>query len=78
MSPGMDSLAIASSAMASDAAEGDIWSIIGIDMSDDAAAITGRDSGANARPAIIKTASNWRMAEAIFTVSRFSQTCSEG
>jgi hypothetical protein len=70
---------MASSAIASGAAEGDICCMTGIDMSDDgAAAITGRDSGANARPAIIKTASNWRMAEAIFTVSKFSQTCGKG
>jgi len=37
------------------------------DASDDASAMTGRDNGASARPAIIKTASNRRMAKLRFT-----------
>ena len=38
-----------------------------IDGSEGAAAMTGWETGAIARPKIIKTASSFRMAEAIFT-----------
>jgi hypothetical protein len=56
-----------SPAMASVMDVGAIWSGACIDRSEEVDAITGRDSGAIARPAIIKIASSLRMAEAIFT-----------
>jgi hypothetical protein len=40
-----------------------------IEVCDDVSAMTGRETGANARPAIIKTASSRRMAELRFTRS---------
>jgi hypothetical protein len=56
-----------SSAVASVMVDGDISSWACIDRSEEFAAITGWDTGAITRPAIIKTASSLRMAEAIFT-----------
>ena len=51
-----------SSAISSIGAAGDISSAIGcIEAFEGVPAITGRESGANARPAIIKTASSRRM-----------------
>ena len=49
-----------------------------IEASEDVAAITGRDSGANARPAITRIASSRRMAKFRFTELNFSQTCGHG
>ena len=55
--------------------DGDISSAIAcIGASEDVDAITGWETGANARPAIIKTASSRRMARLRFTEPRFSQT----
>ena len=50
---------------------GDIISsaIAGMESCGDVAAITGRETGANARPAIIRIASNRRMAKCGFTDS---------
>lgn len=50
---------------------GDIISsaIAGMGPCEDVAAITGRETGANARPAIIRIASNRRMARVRFTVA---------
>jgi hypothetical protein len=56
---------------------GDTRSGACIDMSEAAAAMTGWATGAKARPAIIKTASSLRMAEAIFTTLKISQTWGE-
>lgn len=44
----------------------------------DVAAITGRETGANARPAIIRIASSRRMTKFGFTIPDFSQTCGDG
>ena len=43
-----------------------------------AAAMAGRETGANARPAIIKTASSRRMTKLRFTEPKFSQTFDDG
>ncbi len=45
-----------------------------IDTSEAISAMTGRDSGANTRPAIIKIASSWRMTKLRFTDVSVSQT----
>lgn len=66
-----------SSAIASVMADGDMSSWACIDMSEEVAASTGWDTGAIARPAIIKTASSLRMAEIIFTTLDISQTWGE-
>jgi hypothetical protein len=55
-------------AVASVVAAGDLSSWACIDRSEAVAAITGWETGAKARPAIIKTASSLRMAKASFTV----------
>jgi len=58
--------------------EGDIASIIACrESGDDAIAITGRDTGASTRPAIIRIASNRRMAKAGFTNLNLSQSWGE-
>jgi hypothetical protein len=55
-------------AISSIVADGDISSAMaGIEASEGAPAMTGWESGANARPAIIKTASRQRMARLRFT-----------
>jgi hypothetical protein len=57
---GQHGMSLAISSIVSDE---DISSAIaGIEACGDAAAMTGREAGASARPAIIKTASNRRMA----------------
>ena len=56
-----------SSAISSDIAEDDISSaIVGIDMSEDVPAMTGRETGANARPVAIRIASSRRMVKLCF------------
>jgi len=58
--------------------EGDIASIIACrESGDDAIAITGRDTGASTSPAIIRIASNRRMAKAGFTNLNLSQSWGE-
>jgi hypothetical protein len=54
-------------AITSAMADGDMSSWACIGRSEEPAAMTGWDTGAIARPAIVKTASSLRMAEAIFT-----------
>jgi len=55
-------------AISSIVAEADISSAIaGIELCEGVAAMTGRETGASARPAIIRTASNRRMAAWRFT-----------
>lgn len=57
-------------AISSVVADGDISSAIAcIDMSEDIPAITGWESGANARPAITRIASSRRMVKLCFTSS---------
>jgi hypothetical protein len=48
--------------------------IAGIAAWEDISAITGRETGAKARPAIIRIASSRRMAKLRFTDLKFSQT----
>ena len=61
--------------MSSDMADGDISPAIAcIEPWEGAPAMTGWETGANARPAIIKTASSRRMARLRFTEPKFSQT----
>ena len=64
---GQHGMSLAISSIVSDE---DISSVIaGIEACADASAMTGREAGASARPAIIKTASSRRMAELRFTKS---------
>ena len=49
----------------------DMSGIVCIDISDDISAMTGRDAGANARPAIKRIASSRRMAKYVFTDPKF-------
>lgn len=66
-----------SSAISPVVAEPDVSSAIpGIDTSDDVVAMTGRDSGANTSPAIIKIASSRRMVIERFT-PRKSHKCAK-
>ena len=66
-------------AISSIVADGDISSAMAcIEVWEDAPAMTGWESGANARPAIIKTASRQRMARLRFTGLKFSQTGGDG
>ena len=74
---GMSS-AISSIAADADISDSDISSAIAcIEACADASAMTGRETGASARPAIIKTASSRRMAKLHFTSSKFSQICGD-
>lgn len=69
---------VMSFAISSAMADGDISSVIAcIDAWEGASAITGRETGANASPAIIKIASSRRIAKLRFTALSFSQTGSE-
>ena len=56
-----------SSAISSVATEADMSGTARIDTSEDISAITGRETGANARPAIKRIASSRRMAKLRFT-----------
>ena len=61
------------------AADGDISSATAcIETSEDIPAIAGREAGASARPAIIKTARSQRIAKLRFTDLKLSQTGSDG
>jgi hypothetical protein len=62
-------------AISSIGSDGDISSAIaGIAAWEDITAIAGRETGAKARPAITRIASNRRMAKLRFTGLKFSQT----
>jgi hypothetical protein len=66
-------------AISSIVADGDISSAIAcIEAWEGAPAMTGQEIGANARPAIITTASSRRMARLRFTGLKFSQTGGDG
>jgi len=51
--------------------------IAGWELCDGISAITGRESGASARPAIMRIARNRRRAKCCFTRSKFSQFCGD-
>ena len=51
--------------------------IAGWEPCDGISAIAGRETGANARPAITRTANSRRRAKCCFTRSRFSQFCGD-